>query len=68
MNPVIGCEWDPIRRAVAMDTDLHHRTTPATLRLGFKGKWHLCAECAALAVFRGLKVRKAIVPRTPGDA
>ena len=70
MNPGwrIGCEWDPIRGATATNRDGHYLTTPATVILGYKGKWRLCAECAALPRFRGLHVRRPIVPRTPGDA
>lgn len=52
------CEYDPEWGCPA--TTEHGCRNEATICVGADGKWHLCASCAELSVFRRLK--KAPLP------
>lgn len=53
------CEWDPVRNepAGAVATAECGCRNKATVRVGAKGEWHLCASCARLPRFNKYKVR-----------
>ena len=55
-----GCEWNPAMSAPAIDTDEHYLSMQASVLVGAKGQWRLCAYCALLPAFRKYRVRKEI--------
>ena len=57
------CEWNPLKNEPAIESQGPARAedgclNEATLAVGFRGDWHLCASCAALPVF--LKYRRRV--------
>lgn len=55
------CEWNPAHHIPAWWPGLHGDClNDATVTLGAKGDWHLCASCAALPEFRRFKVRRKL--------
>ena len=50
------CEWNPVKNEPAIESSGTPRAedgclNEATLAVGFRGDWHLCASCAALPAF-----------------
>jgi hypothetical protein len=52
------CEWNPAAGRAALSNDPPH--AEATVSVGAKGVWHLCATCAALPRFEIYRVRKPL--------
>lgn len=52
-----GCEWDPEAASAATDDSPHFKTTRATVLVGAKGQWRLCASCAERWQFAAFKKR-----------
>ena len=54
-----GCEWNPDAHRGALPSDRHFKRTRATVLVGGKGdgciRYRLCADCAALPLFRARK-------------
>lgn len=48
------CEYNPEKKAAAFENEVHAQ---ATMIVGAKGQWRLCASCAALPEFRRFKTR-----------
>ena len=51
------CFYYPKEKRAAYDFEVH---AVAVFIVGAKGKWRLCAECAALPEFKRYRKRKAI--------
>lgn len=45
-----ACEWHPAEDRPALRTDAPHGE--ATISVGSKPNWHLCADCAELPAFK----------------
>jgi len=43
----VSCEWDPDKKVAARESH-----AKATWRVGAKGQWHLCDDCAKLPEFK----------------
>lgn len=57
---VEGCEWDPAGNRPAVTGDDHNSRVGATLCVGARGDWHLCAGCASLPQFKRFRARKEL--------
>lgn len=57
------CEWNPTAGRAALSGDPSHGE--ATVCVGAKGLWHLCATCAALPRFNVYRTRKPLPRRDP---
>lgn len=54
-----GCEWNPKQGRAALESEKAHAF--AAVSLG-RGKWHVCAKCAALPEFERYRSRKSLKP------
>ncbi len=51
------CEWNPLKNEPAIESQREELTAEdgclneATLAVGYRGDWHLCASCADLPAF-----------------
>lgn len=52
------CEWNPWENREAITGDRSHGE--ATVSVGAKGLWHLCATCAALPCFAIYRHRRPL--------
>lgn len=62
-----GCDWEPARNRPALRSDVHHRTTRATVLVGHDGAWRLCDQCSGLQRFARYRKRRPI-PAPPEPA
>jgi hypothetical protein len=55
------CEYNPVTRGPSCIPPLPGDCkNDATLMIGAKGEWHICASCAALPEFKKYRVRRAL--------
>lgn len=52
------CEYNPDAKRAAYEHEQGHGE--ATVCVGRNGRWHLCAECAALPEFKRLKKKPLV--------
>ena len=68
------CDWDPKRGKPAQGIPLPNGgyadytgcRNKATVRVGGRKIWHLCASCASLGIFKRYRKRVALPPNYPG--
>lgn len=60
------CEWDPTLNGAAADGSDTACANDATVVVGGRGEWHLCAQCAELPPFQKFRKREFLERRDPG--
>lgn len=58
-----GCEWEPGASRPALEDDSHWRQAAATVVVGAKSQWRLCAACAAEPRFGSYRQQRPLDKR-----